>query len=317
MEVLIAVTAVATLGATIAALIVVAQRGQENARRRDIGSNIAAAISAAGRSMLNADDFASSQGYNRIYCPPDEDDPDEELCNTADGPDYRNRKGSANRYRPALIGDGWALAEGDIVTTAEGISFTNYVTITNVCRKYNTGTNTWEEITGVWENNPAEQPIGECPFGSRDDPASQRVATVVSAPQMTDVVVTEYLTRSRAGSAVQSDWSGSGVADAGGGDTTVTFSIQWNDLDNDERVMAHVCKSDAMVPETQQCADGSWTESSAFVQAPGTPGPWTMTLTYTPVPADATGVPHNYWVFVCDDDNVCPSSGEAGSFTVN
>ena len=305
LEVLIALAAVATISATIATLIIVAQRGQENAKRRDAAANIAAEVFTAISAMANADIPNVTQGYNRIYCVPDG------VCERngyggyaeADGKDPTN---PAHRYHPVLVGNHFELATGEITEELADFDFTHYVTVENVCRENGIdGT-----VTDTWVSDPAV----ECPNGAldADDPYNQKVTATFQSPGIEDIVFSKFITRSRSAIQTQSSWSGAEIPD-GAGNSVVEFQVDWtNDDDADmltDPVKIFICKSD-QGPVNLSCPAGSWTETPSFTSASP------EFLYYSPTPADA-GQTHNYWVFVCDIGELCSSPGGAGSFTVN
>lgn len=306
LEVLIAIGTVAIVSSTIATLVVSAQRAQENARRRDIATNIVSQVFAAVSTMVGADSATATQGYNRIYCPPDEDDP--ALC-----PDFsldegaQSRKGSGNQYRPVLVGNAWLLSAGAATETTVGIDFTHSLIVDNVCRIWTSGSG-WGDIVGVWAADPSECTAFDA--DAVDDPGTQRIIATVTANQMNDLVITDFVTRSQGNTATQTDWSGASVADTASGGSVVTFTVNWTDPDMGERVMAHICKTNSITEATQTCDGGSWADSASFTTNP------IIELSYVPLPAES-GSTYAYYVYICDDDNGCNSPGVFGEFIVN
>lgn len=296
LEILIAVAVVATLSATIATLIIVAQRGQENARRRDIAANLASEVFAAVSSMVQGDIANVGQGYNRIYCPPGSAD----SCTTYP---VDSGKDPVDRYHPVLVGNHWELATDEEVRTVDGIDFTSGVSIENVCRYPETYFDSMlrGQIAGTWI-----AAVGDCSTwygGAVDDPYTQKLSATFVAPQMAEFDVGKFVTRTRPVVTVQSSWSGV-VIDDQSGDGVITFTVNWgNDDDEDpathEPVKIFLCKS-AIQPLTFECPAGSWTETSTFTS--NRP----ETLTYSPGPPDV-GV-NEFWVYVCDGLGQCSNS---------
>ena len=173
-EALIAVTVIATLAATIGALIAVTQSNQLSSSRRNTASGFAAEAFAAVRAIADGDD-ATSQGYNRIWCPP------VGTIATCGG------KGSGNPYQITTSGGRWGLATGAETIAVGGVNYNRSVVIDNVSRDGS------GDIEAVYS-------------GANDDPATQKVTVTITAPQMSNFVVSEYVTRSRNVASTQTDW---------------------------------------------------------------------------------------------------------------
>lgn len=184
LEALITVAVVAILASSIVTLIVVTNRNLESARRRDIASSLSTEAFTALRSIVESDD-ATSQGYNRIYCPPSGTCP--------------STKGTATHYYAVLTNGIWGVASGDETLTLQGISFTRYLTIENVCRN---GT----VISGPTDTNGSTTTCTGS--GGTHDPSTLRLTSTLQAKQMTDLVVSQYVTRWRNVVSDQTDWSG-------------------------------------------------------------------------------------------------------------
>ncbi len=258
LEVLIALATIATISATIATLIIVAQRGQQSAKRRDAAANIAAEVFSAITAMANSDIPNVTQGYNRIYCPPDG------VCERLGYGGYAELTGKnplVDRYHPVLVGNHFELAAGEVTQKLADFTFTHFVTIENVCRELGiNGT-----VNETWVTNPD----AECPNGpaDTDDPFTQKVTATFAEPGIEDIVFTKLITRSRSAIVTQSSWSGAVVAD-GVGDGVIEFRVEWGNDDDDDgifedSVKIFLCKS-ALQPLGLECPAGSWTETPSF-----------------------------------------------------
>lgn len=297
LEVLIAVAAVATISATIATLIIVAQRGQENAKRRDAAANIAAEVFTAITAMANSDIPNVTQGYNRIYCPPDG------VCGgTYPETNGKNPADTDHHYHPVLVGNHFELAAGELTEELAGFDFTHYTTVENVCR------DALGDIAGTWVDPTIEDCASWYGAGSLDDPFTQKVTATFQSPQIPDIVFSKFITRSRSTVETQASWSGAIVAD-GAGVGVIEFSIPWtndddDDGDVDDPVKVFLCRSSAQ-PLSLDCPAGSWTETSSFT----TTSP--AVLYYAPGPADVGT--NEFWVYVCDTVGQCQNSDNGGS----
>ncbi|MGB0757305.1 MAG: hypothetical protein ACPGO5_02500 [Patescibacteria group bacterium] len=88
---------------------------------------------------------------------------------------------------------------------------------------------------------------------------------------------------------------------------TITFSVDWSDADAGDLTRSFVCKTDAFASTTLTCSGGLWESSTSFA----TTDP--VSVTYATVNGDVGT--HNYYTFVCDDDNYC-SNSSSGTFEV-
>ena len=288
-EIGVAIGVIATLAAMTASLIVVAQRGQVSARRQDAAASFASEAFAVVRAVAASNANETSSGYNRIYCPPygecdgDGTPPADEQVGAG--------KGSGTHYQPVLLGDHWELDTGDQTISHNGIDFTRFVTIENVCRD-------------------GSGDIVAC--GTGYDPSTQKVTVTMQAPNMADLVVSQYMTRaSGAIAASQTDWSGGTEADTDPtGASVVEFEIDWNDADGGERVRGFVCKTAEIDAINYKCPGGAWVQSPGWTTNPSV----NIVLYYTPTAHDAATCNDNgdgtygdcgYDVYICDDGGSC------------
>lgn len=103
MEVLIGIFVIGFIAATIASLTVVSQRSLEAAEKRDIAAGLLEEVFTAIEAIASSDD-AASQGYNRMYCPPDGS------CPSGEFP-VASTKGTGTPYyprRPTPL-EGWSF----------------------------------------------------------------------------------------------------------------------------------------------------------------------------------------------------------------
>jgi type II secretory pathway pseudopilin PulG len=135
LEPLIAIAVIVIVAASLATIFVVVARSQEAARRRDIAASLANEAFVAIRTIADSDD-ATSQGFNKLYCPPD---------GTCPG----SSKRPGNHYKVVLNNGKWELATGEESIIQNDVTYTRYLTIKNVCR--NTSTNA---ITGFTDPLP-------------------------------------------------------------------------------------------------------------------------------------------------------------------
>ncbi|MFH1294359.1 MAG: hypothetical protein ABIH90_00265 [Candidatus Aenigmatarchaeota archaeon] len=88
----------------------------------------------------------------------------------------------------------------------------------------------------------------------------------------------------------------------------IQFSVDWNDSDAGDQIKIHVCKNDTITAAAQNCDGGTWCNSSSFTTDDPT------SCNYTTQAND--GGQHDFYAFVCDDDNAC-SSSTYGNFNVH
>lgn len=74
----------------------------------------------------------------------------------------------------------------------------------------------------------------------------------------------------------------------------------------------HICKTDAisLVVGVPVCTDGSWCDTASFSSVSPS------SCAYTVLAGDVAGSPHDYYVFVCDESNICSASTH-GTWSAN
>lgn len=177
-ELLVAIAVLVVLGGFGAEFSGVSLTAGENAKERGAAVHLAEEALDAVRALSQGND-TTSQGWNRIYRPPD---------GTGDSV---TSKGSANPYHPAISGspEQWTLVSGSETIVLENETYTRSVVVENVSRDAS------ENIEGTYNS-------------SGDDPGTQKVTVTVSKSRMPDIVLTEYVTRFLNESSLHSDWSG-------------------------------------------------------------------------------------------------------------
>jgi type II secretory pathway pseudopilin PulG len=81
---------------------------------------------------------------------------------------YGKLKGSANHYYTAKSAGAWVINSGDETLTVNGLSYSRYFTISNVCRD-----NTSRAII-------ISPSIPPCTAGNSDDPSTQKITVTVN-----------------------------------------------------------------------------------------------------------------------------------------
>jgi hypothetical protein len=177
-ELLIAIAVGITLAAIGAQLLAVSLNASKTGKERNGSGGLAQEAMEAVRAIARGND-ATSQGWNRIYLPPD---------GTGSA---TSSKGSANPYYPALISDTWRLATGTETITLHGDTFTRSIVIDNISRDAST-----DAIESTYT-------------ASRDDPATQKVTVTVSKNGEAQVDLVAYISRYLNEVTTETDFSGS------------------------------------------------------------------------------------------------------------
>jgi len=114
---------------------------------------------------------------------------------------YSKLKGPTNHYYTIKNGGAWSTALGDESLTVNGLNYTRYFIISNVCRDDTTKT----IITTVG--------VPPCTTGNSDDPSTQKITVTVTWLNGTLTTSKDYyLTRWRNQVCHQTNWSGTGGA---------------------------------------------------------------------------------------------------------
>ena len=197
-ELLIAIAILAVIAALGAQLVNVSLQASETSKETGRELRMAQEAMEAMRAIAYGND-ASSQGWNRVYKPPD---------GTGDS---SLSKGAGNPYHPVLTGGNpffWQLAAGEETIGLDGTDYIRRVIIDNVSR----------DTSGLIEPTYTV---------SRDDSATQKITATIIGPLGREVSLSGYLTRFFNESSPQSDWMaglGCGPVDAGSGSNFYCFS---------------------------------------------------------------------------------------------
>src|SRR3989344_5531615 len=198
LEVLIAVAVLAGIAIVIAVAITTSLRAQGDAKLRGTAAALAAEGMEAVRQIAYSDD-AQSQGWNRVYCPPDGACPDPSV----EFPVITG-KGFGVHYQVVFATGSWNMIAGEETISKDQREYTRFLIIENVCRENGVGTG---NIKGVWAAGQNCATLFPGPPAAYDDPWTQRVMVIVKSQGISDIVVSEYLTRFRNVASTQSKWT--------------------------------------------------------------------------------------------------------------
>ncbi|MBI4993601.1 hypothetical protein HZC33_01405 [Candidatus Wolfebacteria bacterium] len=183
-ELIVAISITAIIVAIGAQMIGVSLYSAGSSGDRQTASRLSEEVFEALRAITQGND-AASQGWNRLYLPPD-----------GNG-NASTSKGVANPYKLTIVSNAWKVATGTEEIILDGNSYSRYFIIENVSRASSTGA-----IEDVY--NP-----------SNDDPHTQKVIVDVSkisgiAQGQTDFVFSQYFTRYLNEATAQNNWTLSG-----------------------------------------------------------------------------------------------------------
>lgn len=128
---------------------------------------------------------------------------------------YDLTKGSANHYYPSQSSGKWVVSNsGDEALVINGIQYARYFSVQNVCR----GTDSSRNITGITDSDGSASTCATS--GGSLDPSTQKATVFVTTNWATTTAVTfsEYLSRWRNKTTVQTTWTG------GGGESSVNIT---------------------------------------------------------------------------------------------
>lgn len=180
-ELLIAIAIGALLATIGAQLIAVSLNASKTSEERSRGLGLAQEGMESMRAIIRGND-ASSQGWNRIYLPPD---------GTGNA---SSSKGINNPWHPEIISNIWQLASSTETISLAGKNYTRKIIIENVCRN-----DTGGAIAGA---SPCAPGI------ATDDPTTQKITVIVSKTDIPDITLSAYFTRYPNESMLQTNWSG-------------------------------------------------------------------------------------------------------------
>jgi len=210
LEMIIVIGVIGLVAGTIGGIFYANQRGSEVGRVSTIASNLTQEALEAIKVVATAND-ATSQGWNRIYCPPATAEPTEGGSCVSPG-----SKGAPddNPYRVEVVSNSWQFYQGSESLSISGETYTRAIYLENVCRDDTTGA-----ITGSTDSNGSSN---DCTTsGGSEDPLTQKITVKISPPLGNYTSTVFYLTRSvnkqtspSTAPAAQSDWSGGKEAPA-------------------------------------------------------------------------------------------------------
>lgn len=216
-EMLVVIGVIGVIAGTIGGVFYANQRGSVSGRQQTIEASLVQEALEAIKSVVAAND-STSQGWNRIYCPPSSAEP------TEGGTCPGGSKGApdSNPYKIKVVGNVWKFYQGSESIVIGGETYTRAIHIENVTRDSN-------------------DQIG----AGDDDPLTQKITIKITPPTGTPVAtVVSYITRSAKkqsspaqAPAVQTDWSGGEVSDTPTCATVITvFGNQYCADDNNADV---------------------------------------------------------------------------------
>ena len=175
-ELIIAIAITVVIAAIGAQLIGVSLYSAGSSEERQSVVRLAEEIFEALRAITQGNN-ASSQGWNRLYLPPD-----------GTGNPV-NSKGESNQYKIIISGNEWQIAVGSSTITLENKDYNRYFIIENVSRGANGA------IESVYNS-------------SNDDPHTQKIIVFVSKIGGSQFTFSEYFSRYLNESTAQTSWSG-------------------------------------------------------------------------------------------------------------
>lgn len=179
-ELLIAIAIGAFLATIGAQLIAVSLNASKTSEERSRGAGLAQEGMESMRAIVRGN-ATSSQGWNRIYLPPD---------GTGNA---SSTKGINSPWHPEIISGIWQLATSSEAIIISGKTYTRKIIIENACRN---------DIGGAIAG------VSPCGSGTTDDPTTQKITVTVSKTDMPDVILNAYFTRYPNESMLQTNWSG-------------------------------------------------------------------------------------------------------------
>lgn len=183
-ELLLAIAVGITLAVIGAQLVGVSLTASESSKEQGEAAGLAQEAMEAVRAIIRGND-SSSQGWNRIYLPPD---------GTGGA---TSSKGDVNPYRPEISGGVWRLATSTENITVAGETYTRKLVIENTCRDPTSGSITTSTVSGP------------CPDDDKDDPATQKVNVIVSKTGSPDLRLEAFFHRGLVNEVTpQTSWSG-------------------------------------------------------------------------------------------------------------
>lgn len=201
-EILLAISVGAIILGISAQLIFISLRSTQVAKKRTVMVELAKEALEALRAIRDYNEPTgppATQGWNRIYCPPDGNFV---AC---------GGKGLINPYR-LVAGTTWTLTSGSENITISGETYTRSVAINNVNR----------DSSGSIVTS-----------GGTEDPSTQNITVTVGAIGFSDVSYSEYISRWRNAAPVQTNWFlGGGQVNNPTGGSGANFNTQYDSGDS-------------------------------------------------------------------------------------
>lgn len=177
-ELIIAIAITVILAAMGAQLVGVSLYSAGSSKDRQAASRLTEEVFEALRGIAQGN-TTSTQGWNRIYLPPD------------GAGNASSSKGAANPYKLSVVSNTWQIASGTEAIVLDNDTYSRSFIIENVSRASSTGA---VESTYNFNN---------------DDPHTQKVTVTISKTGAPDFVLSQYFTRYLNESTPQANWSGS------------------------------------------------------------------------------------------------------------
>ena len=164
-EAVLAIALLGVLAGIIGMAVNVSTQSNKASGKRSVAVALAQEAVEAVRAIKDNNE-PTGRGWNRIFIP-------------SDG------KGAAKHYYPQIVSNKWQLTFGEETIQKDGVDYTRYLYIDNVCRDEKNGGG----------NIVA---IGSCNETTNwDDRSTQFVQVTVTAGGISDIIVEEYLTRAK------------------------------------------------------------------------------------------------------------------------
>ncbi len=164
-EAVLAIALLGILAGIIGMAVNVSTQSNKASGKKTVATALAQEAIEAVRAIKDNNE-TTGRGWNKIFIP-------------SDG------KGAAKHYYPQIVSNKWQLTFGEETVQKDGVNYTRYLYIDNVCRDARNGGG---DIAAT----------GSCNLTTNwDDPSTQYVRITMTASGIPDVVVDEYLTRAK------------------------------------------------------------------------------------------------------------------------
>lgn len=198
-ELIVVIAVIGLVAGTIGGIFYANQRGSEEGRIGTLESGLTQEAINAIKIIATSND-ATSQGWNRVYCPPNAAEPDEGGDCAAAGV-----KNSSTAYQVKAVGTLWKLFQGAESVLVSDETYTRAINIQNMCR------DALGNVLGITNTDGAAE---TCASGDWD-PSTLKITVTITPPKGTATTTVLYITRSinkqtspSVAPAAQTDWSG-------------------------------------------------------------------------------------------------------------